>query len=89
VRFALVAVMDQRDVLQLIDQISKQNLYQCIGASYSMVNPDDGQQGYLYGTEPVVRVQLEFEGYMARAVYQPLMPDEIRALLGADKGDGG
>lgn len=89
VRFALVVVVDQRDVLQLIDQISKQNYYQCIGAGYSMVNPDDAQHGYLYGPEPVVRVQLEFEGYMARAVYKPLMPAEIREMLGADEGDDG
>ena len=89
VRFVLVVVVDQREMLQLIDQISKQNFYQCIGAGYSMVNPDDAQHGYLYGTEPVVRVQLEFEGYMARAVYQPLMPAKIREALGADKGDGG
>ncbi len=89
VRFVLVVVVDQRDVLQLIDQISKQNYYQCIGAGYSMVNPDDAQHGYLYGPEPVVRVQLEFEGYMARAVYKPLMPAEIRRMLGADEGDDG
>ena len=89
VRFVLVVVVDQRDMLQLIDQISKQNFYQCIGAGYSMVNPGDAQHGYLYGTEPVVRVQLEFEGYMARAVYKPLMPAEIRRMLGADEGDDG
>jgi len=89
VRFMLVVVVDQRDVLQLVDQISRQNFYQCIGAGYSMVNPDDAQHGYLYGPEPVVRVQLEFEGYMARAVYQPLMPAEIRKMLGADEGDDG
>ncbi|HUU96850.1 MAG TPA: hypothetical protein VM487_14015 [Phycisphaerae bacterium] len=89
VRFVLVVVVDQREMLQLIDQISKQNFYQCIGAGYSMVNPDDAQHGYLYGTEPVVRVQLEFEGYMARAVYKPLMPAKIREALGADKGDDG
>jgi len=89
VRFVLVVVVDQRDVLQLIDQISRQNFYQCVGAGYSMVSPADAQAGYLYGTEPVVRVRLEFEGYMARAVYKPLMPAEIRELLGADKGDEG
>ncbi len=89
VRFVLVVVVDQREMLQLIDQISKQNFYQCIGAGYSMVNPDDAQHGYLYGTEPVIRVQLEFEGYMARAVYQPLMPAKIREALGTDEGDDG
>jgi hypothetical protein len=89
VRFMLVVVVDQRDLLQLIDQISKQNFYQCIGAGYSMVSPDDARHGYLYGTEPVVRARLEFEGHMARAVYKPLMPAGIRKLLGADKGGGG
>jgi hypothetical protein len=89
VRFMLVVVVDQRDLLQLIDQISKQNFYQCIGASYSMVSPDDARHGYLYGTEPVVRAQLEFEGYMARAVYLPLMPAKIREALGVGEGDHG
>ncbi len=89
VRFVLLVVVDQRDVLQLIDAISKQNFCQCINAGYSMVNLEDAQHGYLYGTEPVVRVRLEFEGYMARAVYKPLMPAEVRKSLGADKGDEG
>ena len=39
-----------------------------------------------YGTEPVVQVTLEFEGYMAREVYSGLMPPPVRELLGVRGG---
>ena len=41
--------------------------------------------GYFYGTDPVVRATVEFEGYMAREVYEPLMPAAVRELLGIEK----
>jgi hypothetical protein len=88
VRFSLDVVADQRDVLRLIDEIGKRNFCQCVGADYSAVNDADAQEGYLYGSEPVVRMRLKFETYMARAVYEPLMPAGIRRLLGISGDDG-
>lgn len=80
VRFNLAVIVDQRDLLQLIDRLTKQNFYQCIGAEYTQV-PEEA--GYMYGTEPVIRAGLAFEGYMACGVYRELMPPEVvQALTG-------
>jgi hypothetical protein len=88
VRFVVSVVIDQRDLLQLIDRISRVNFYQCLSARYEMVDHETAMaQGYFYGTDPVVQATLEFEGYMAREVYGPLMPVAVRRLLGIEGGE--
>ncbi len=83
--FTLAVYVDERDLLKVIDAISRQNFYNCIGVKYSKPPAEDSAQGYMYGTEPVVRAELAFEGYMARSVYAPLMPKPIRDMLGIQK----
>jgi hypothetical protein len=85
VLFGLVVVVDQRDLLQLIDRISKRNLFCCTYASSAA--PQDKAEGYLYGTEPAICVSLEFEAYLARDIYAPLMPPAVRALLDVRQPD--
>ena len=88
VRFVVSVVMDQRDLPQLIDRISRVNFYQCLNASYAMVDHESEiAQGYFYGTDPVVRATFEFEGYLAREVYLPLMPTAVCELLGIKAED--
>jgi hypothetical protein len=88
VRFVVSVVVDQRDLLQLIDRISRVNFYQCLSARYEAVDHEaEMALGYFYGTNPVVRATLEFEGYMAREVYQPLMPPTVLELLGIKKSE--
>ena len=88
VRFVVSVVIDQRDILQFIDQISKVNFYQCISMRYDRVDPQTAQnEGYFYGTQPTVRATFVFEGYMSREVYEPLMPEPVRKLLGIAKSE--
>jgi hypothetical protein len=87
VKFTVVLVVDQREVQRVIDAIGRVNFYQCIGASYEQVPPTDFNEGYLYGTGPVVRATLHFEGYLARAIYLELMPPNVAAALGVKRGD--
>lgn len=82
VRFTLTIVADQRDLLQIIDRIGKQNFYQCTSCEYGPV-PDEA--GYMYGTEPAVRAVLGFEGYMARSVYRTWMPPQVVALIDGEQ----
>ncbi|MBU0618522.1 MAG: hypothetical protein KKI02_12460 [Planctomycetes bacterium] len=79
--FQMVVVMDQRDVLQLIDRVGKRNFYQCTAVAYEAVPEPDANAGYVYGTEPVVCVGLEFEWYMWREIYGPLMPAGVRRTV--------
>ncbi|MFQ6672870.1 MAG: hypothetical protein ACE5KY_06180, partial [Candidatus Tectimicrobiota bacterium] len=88
VRFVVSVVIDQRDILQLIDRISRVNFYQCLSAGYEAVDHQLArQEGYFYGTDPVVTATLEFEGYMAREAYEELMPAPVRKMLGIDSED--
>jgi len=84
VRFTVTAVVDQRELLRLIDRITRRNFYQLIGMEYAAVKPNDPdyQQGYLYGAAPVVRARLDFEAYMARNVYEKFFPPAVRERLG-------
>jgi hypothetical protein len=85
VRFMVSVVIDQREVLQLIDRISRVNFYQCLSVSYEAVDREqETSEGYFYGTAPVVEATLGFEGYMSREVYGELMPAEVRRELGID-----
>jgi hypothetical protein len=81
VLFRIIVIVDQRDVLGLIDRLTKQNLFRCTSAAYSAVPPGDAAAGYRYGGEPAIAVALEFEAYLATEIYHPLMPAEVRALL--------
>jgi antitoxin component of RelBE/YafQ-DinJ toxin-antitoxin module len=89
VRFVVSVMIDQRDLQQLIDRISRVNFYQCLSVHYDKADHESEiAVGYFYGTDPVVAATLEFEGYMAREVYQPLMPEAVLELLGITKSDG-
>jgi hypothetical protein len=79
VRFTVVAIVDQRDLLRFIDAICRTNFYHCTHVEY-VVAP--AEPGYLYGTAPVIRATLDFEGYFARKAYVDLMPPEVLAQLG-------
>ena len=46
---------------------------------------DDGRQtfdGYIYGTDPVVKVNLAYEAMFFRDYYQSLMPEAVQKYLG-------
>ena len=88
VRFIVSVVVDQRETLELIDRISRANFYQCLSVSYEAVDHAlETSEGYFYGTDPVVKLTLGFEGYMARDVYEEMMPSTVRAILGIEDKD--
>lgn len=83
VRFTLTAVVDQRDLLQVVDAVTGANFYQLIDLDFTALEPDDVRaDGYFYGGEPVVQATLTFEGYMARRVFKEMMPKEVLEALG-------
>lgn len=82
VRFGVQAVVDQRQLLLVVDRVARENFYKCIDLDYQVVPEKFAQEGYLYGTAPVVLARMEFEGYLARPIYDKWMPREMRTLLG-------
>ena len=89
VRFRVTAVVDQRELLKLVDQVTKKNFYQLVGLKFSTITPEDKgyQDGYLYGAAPVVQATMDFEGYMARSVFEKLFPVKVRQRLGIAAND--
>ncbi len=87
IRVQLTVVVDKRELLRLIDAVTRTNFYQLVGAEYSAVENVD-PAGYYYGPAPVVRAVLDFEGYLARKIFKPLMPPEVLAELGIEGAEG-
>jgi hypothetical protein len=88
VRFGLTVVVDKRDLLKLVDRITRKNFNQLVGISY-VAGPEDGRDDtYFYGRAPVVVATLHFEGYMARKVYKGMMPKAVLQELGIQEEGG-
>ena len=88
IRFVVVVAVDQRDLLRLVDNVTRENFYQLVGFRY-YAGPEGGQDGnYLYGPDPVVIATLDFEGYLARRAYGNMMPVEVAKELGIEPGNG-
>ncbi len=91
VRVALSVVVDQRELLKLIDSVTRSNFYQLVGAEYTLVQVSEqgyDAEGYIYGPAPVIRAVLDFEGYMARKLFKEKMPAEVLLDLGITKPEG-
>lgn len=80
VRFTVVVIVDQRDILRLLDEMCKANFYKCIHLSYTQV--PSAADGFFYGADPIVQVTMDFEGYFARSIYAQWMPKKVREELG-------
>lgn len=88
-RFNVIVVVDQRQLMRLIDAIAKKNLYKCIELEYGIPPETDQERGYLYGSSPCVRARIEFEAYMSRKEFATMMPKAIADQLGVKKEGGG
>lgn len=87
VRFTVVVWVDQRQLLQVIDVLSRANFYQCVDVDYQSPTPENLSNLYMFGTDPVVRAKLQFEGYFSRTAYKEWMPPDVRQQLGIDPPD--
>lgn len=86
-RFTVKVVIDQRQLVPLVNEMSRVNFYRCINIQYEAVPPAHAAEGYLYGTAPCVVATLDFEGYMARAIFDKIMPTSMRTLIGGQKSE--
>lgn len=78
VPFKVVLVIDQRDLALVINEIARANFYTALNVNYSVVpspTSDDAAIGYLYGHEPIVLADLDFEGYFFREAYHHRWPE--------------
>lgn len=86
VRFEVGLIIDQRELMQVVDTICKQNYFKNVGISFDQVQREKDEQadGYLYGPDPVIYTRLSFECYMARDVFKELQPESISKTLSGE-----
>lgn len=84
IRFSVRLVVDSRDVLLILNEISKINFYVPLNVNYSAVRSSPTWTGKIYGSEPTVELKVDFDGYFFRDAYLKFMPPEVKALVGAE-----
>ena len=63
--------MDQRDILLLVDEITKNRFHTLLRISYEAVPVNHTMRGKIYGGDPTIQV------VMLAETYRPLMPDAV------------
>lgn len=77
------AVVSAERLPAFIDALGGSNFISVTGVQLSSVDPwADLQEGYYYGSEPVVRVSMGLECVYLRDWIVPFMPESVRTALG-------
>lgn len=88
VYFRLWVVVDVREVLNFIAELSEKNLYTPIDVEMREVERADDFRGYLYGPDPVVDLQVAFEACFLSRIYRDLIPEVVQDRIRGASGDG-
>lgn len=79
----LTVIVSAADLPKLLDAIAKTNLMTVLDLDIAAVDPiEQLNQGFFYGTDPVVRATLNVESLWLREWTTPVMPPEVKAALG-------
>jgi hypothetical protein len=85
----LNAIVSSERLPQLIEQINKTNFMTVTNVALEQVDPwADLELGFFYGNEPVIRAILTIETIWFRSWIVPLMPKDLRGLLGVAAKEG-
>ena len=79
--FAVELVVESRKLLAIIEEVSKAGFYSLVMINYQVEIPDPQLHGYVYGSVPVIRIRLEFEGCFLRSKYKQWMPEEVAEAI--------
>jgi len=79
-QFQLELVVDSRALLGVINAICRQNFMTPLRVDYQALDPAQSMGEYIYGAGPVVLAKLDFEYYLFREIYEPLMPEAAKAI---------
>ncbi len=77
IQFAVKLIMDQRDIPQFIDRMSKDSFHTLLRVSYKAVPVNRAMMNKIYGSEPAVNVIMDFETIMLGEVFRLLMPQSV------------
>jgi hypothetical protein len=83
-QFSVKLVMDQRDILKLVDEITRNRFHTLLRVSYEAVPVNRRMRGKIYGDDPTVLVIMDFETIMLADPYRCWMPPSVRDALGVE-----
>jgi hypothetical protein len=82
VHFEFEVVIDSRRINSLLRRLVGKNLYCILRVDYEAVNHIQAmEQGFMYGTMPVVKLTVAGEAIFLRQAYADMMPLSIKELL--------
>lgn len=85
VHVAMNLVVDARDLPKVLVELSKQNLITPLNVQYRNVDVIAAREaGYLYGSGPVIDVDMVCEMLFYRSIYEAWMPELVRKMLSGE-----
>lgn len=88
VQFSLKMVVDVRDLPLIIDGICKDKFHTLLDVSYATDREaleTLTMQGKIYGSEPTVKVVMDFETIFFGDIYRRMMPDAVLGKIGKER----
>jgi len=76
-QFTVKMIMDQRDIPDFVNRLSKNSFYTLLSLSYVAVPPNRRMMNKIYGEEPTVNVTMDFEILMLANAFREWMPQEV------------
>jgi hypothetical protein len=84
IRFTVRLVVDSRDILLVLNEMSKANFFVPFNVNYVSARSEPGLKGKIYGSDPTVELRVDFDGYFFRNAYLEFMPPDVKAMVGAE-----
>lgn len=76
-QFTVRLIVDARDIPEVIAGLSRNGFDTPLRVSYEQVEPNVTMEGKIYGDEPVVAMDVDFETIFLSELYISMMPDKI------------
>ena len=87
VQFSVKLIMDQRDLMQFADELTRGRFHTLLRVSYVSNSDvfDRTYYGTVYGSEPTVNVLFDFESILPVDRYRAIMPDVVLEYLEVER----
>ncbi len=77
IQFTVKLIMDERDIPVLVERLCNNSFRTPLRVAYKAVPVNKSLTGKVYGSEPTVKVVMEFETVLLGDVFRPLMPKAV------------
>ncbi len=81
VPMAMRLVMEPESLQELMTELANVGFYNVVHLNYDAESADPMQLGFVYGSRPVINVNLAIEGYYLHSIYEKYMPADIKSQL--------